>query len=223
VCIGDVLARLHRPKPLLQLRRNHSWPDLASIVSTSERSNFIGLMQLEAGEGPCIEAFLTGEVVSVENQAEMRQRWPLFAAASEEVGYVSVHSIPLRLRDTTLGSMNLFRETAGALNEEDSIAARALTDVATISILQQRTAEHATLTQEQLQRALDSRVLIEQAKGYLAHTHQVNMDTAFQLLRAYSRSHRTPIAEVSRAVIHRDIVIPDEMQTPTGITDRVFP
>lgn len=181
---------------------------LEVIVSTSERSNLIGLMQLEAGEGPCVEAFTTGAAVSVANADEMRRRWPHFAAASELAGYASVHSIPLRLRDTTLGSMNLFRETPGELNEEDAIAARALTDVATISILQQRSVDHATLAQEQLQRALNTRVVIEQAKGFISHTHQVDMDTAFQLLRQHARSHQQPLAELARAVVARDTVLP---------------
>lgn len=182
--------------------------ELEVIVSTSERSNFIGLMQLDAGEGPCVEAFETGLTVSVERPSEMQRRWPRFAALSAELGYASVHSVPLRLRDTTLGSMNLFRETEGALNAEDALAARALTDVATISVLQQRTTEHALLVQTQLQRALDSRVSIEQAKGFLAHTHQVDLDTAFVLLRRYARSHQARIADVARAVVDRVVVIP---------------
>lgn len=182
--------------------------ELEVVVSTSERSNLIGLMQLDVGEGPCVEAFTTGTAVSVESQEEMRRRWPRFAAASERSGYASVHSIPLRLRETTLGSMNLFREVPGALNEDDAVAARALTDVATISILQQRTAEHATLTQAQLQRALDSRVVIEQAKGFISHTHHVDMDIAFRLLRTYARSHQASLSETARAVIRREVVLP---------------
>lgn len=180
---------------------------LEVVVSTSERSNFIGLLQLNAGEGPCVEAFETGRPVSVEDPAEMRRRWPRFAEASRESGYASVHSIPLRLRETTLGSMNLFRETEGALNEEDARAAQALTDVATISILQQRVVEHATMTQQQLQRALDSRVVIEQAKGFVAHTRQVDMDDAFRLLRQHARSTQAPLAEIARAVIARELEV----------------
>ncbi|WIB77971.1 GAF and ANTAR domain-containing protein [Curtobacterium sp. MCPF17_002] len=182
--------------------------ELEVIASTNERSNFIGLMQLEAGEGPCIEAFTTARAVSVETPAEMRRRWPRFAAASAELGYAAVHSVPLRLRETILGSMNLFRESTGALNAEDAIAARALTDVATISILQQRTTEHADLVRSQLQQALESRVVIEQAKGFLSHTHQVNLDTAFTLLRSHARSHQSRLADTARAVVDRMITIP---------------
>ncbi|QZQ53844.1 GAF and ANTAR domain-containing protein [Curtobacterium sp. TC1] len=182
--------------------------DLEVVVSTSERSALVGLLQLEAGEGPCVEAFTTGSPVSVQDADEMRRRWPQFAAASQEAGYTSVHSIPLRLRDTVLGSMNLFRETPGALNEDDAIAARALTDVATISILQQRNVDHATLAQAQLQQALNSRVVIEQAKGFVSHTHHVDMDTAFQLLRGYARSHQIRLADLARSVVRRETVIP---------------
>jgi len=98
---------------MLADRQHH----LEVIASTSERSNFLGLMQLEVGEGPCVEAFTTAESVSVESPAEMQQRWPRFAARSVKLGYAAVHSVPLRLRDTTLGSLNLFRETTGALND----------------------------------------------------------------------------------------------------------
>ncbi|MFJ7287130.1 MULTISPECIES: GAF and ANTAR domain-containing protein [unclassified Curtobacterium] len=181
---------------------------LEVLASTSERSSFLGLLQLDSGEGPCVECFATGTTVSGRDPAEMQRRWPTFARASAESGYASVHSIPMRLRETTLGSLNLFREAEGALNRDDALAAQALTDVATISILQQRSLEHATLTQQQLQRALDSRVVIEQAKGFVAHTHQVEMDDAFAMLRAYARSHQLLLADVARAVVERRLVLP---------------
>lgn len=182
--------------------------ELEVVASTSERSSFVGLLQLDAGEGPCVECFATGRPVSVSDRAEMQRRWPAFAAASVESGYASVHAIPMRLRDTTLGSLNLFRETEGELNPDDALAAQALTDVATISILQQRTLEHAALTQAQLQRALDSRVVIEQAKGFVAFTHSVDTEAAFVLLRQYARAHQERLADVARAVVERRLVLP---------------
>ncbi|PYY48248.1 GAF and ANTAR domain-containing protein [Curtobacterium sp. MCBD17_023] len=181
--------------------------ELELVASTSERSNLVGVMQLDAGEGPCVEAYRTGRVVTVGSSAELRRRWPTFAAASERFGYASVHAIPLRLRDETLGSMNLYRERPGALGDDDIVAAQALTDVATISILQQRGLERATIARDQLQRALDSRVVIEQAKGFLAQTHEVDMDQAFGLLRSYARSHQVPLAETARQVVERTVSI----------------
>ncbi|MDR6573698.1 transcriptional regulator with GAF, ATPase, and Fis domain [Curtobacterium sp. 320] len=182
--------------------------ELEVLASTSDRSSFLGLLQLDAGEGPCVECFATGRPVSVRDHAEMERRWPTFAAASAESGYASVHAIPMRLRDTTLGSLNLFRESEGALNRDDALAAQALTDVATISILQQRSLEHANLAQQQLQRALDSRIVIEQAKGFLAQTHQIDMDQAFAKLRTHARSNQELLADVARAVVERRLVIP---------------
>ena len=108
-----------------------------------------------------------------------------------------MHSIPMRLRDNTIGSLNLFRERVGHLNDEDALAAQALADVATIGILQHRIAEEAEITQAQLQNALDSRVTIEQAKGYLAHTQGIDMDAAFSRIRANARSTRRRLRDVA--------------------------
>jgi GAF domain-containing protein len=180
---------------------------LEVIASSSERGSLVGLLQVTAGEGPCVEAYESGQLVTAADTEEMHRRWPVFAATSTEHGYQSIHSIPLRLRDTTLGSMNLFRDAPGRLNEDDAVAAQALTDVATISILQQQTVQHATLAQEQLQRALDSRVLVEQAKGFIAQVHGIDMDAAFTLLRAYARSHQMQLSRVAHAVVHREIVL----------------
>lgn len=182
--------------------------DLEVLASTSERSGLIGLLQLDAGEGPCMECLTTGQPVSVHDPAEAARRWPAFAAASAAAGYASVHALPMRLRDTTLGSLNLFRETEGPLNTQDASVAQALTDVATISILQQRTLQHATTTQAQLQRALDSRVVIEQAKGFVAHTHQVSTEDAFELLRRHARAHHLLLADLARDVVERRTSLP---------------
>jgi hypothetical protein len=175
--------------------------DLEVIVSTDERSEFIGLMQLRVGEGPCVEAATSGRVVSVADLDEVADRWPDFAAEARLSGFASLHAIPMRLRNATIGSLNLFRDDVGELNHADAVAAQALADVATISILQQRIVEEATVAQAQLQRALDSRVVVEQAKGYLAQRRGLDVDAAFQRMRAHSRTTRTPLAVVAAEVI----------------------
>lgn len=182
--------------------------ELEVVVSTSARSASTDLMQLEVGEGPCIESYRNGTVVTVSDREEMRRRWPRFAEASERAGYAAVHSVPLRTRDQVLGSMNLFRNAPGTLDGRDATAARALTDVATITILQQRSTDHAARTQAQLQQALDSRIAIEQAKGFVAHTHGVDVDTAFALLRGYARSHGMLLRDVAQQVTDRTVTIP---------------
>lgn len=178
---------------------------LEVAASTSERSSFIGLLQLNAGEGPCISAVTSGELVTSEDTDALMRRWPRFAVASKERGYAGVHAIPLRLRDEVIGSLNLFRETEGALNGADARAAQALADVATISVLQQRTVETATLTAAQLQRALDSRVAIEQAKGYLARALDIDTDAAREVLRRYARTNRLRLTDVAAAVAREEL------------------
>ncbi|GAA3632348.1 GAF and ANTAR domain-containing protein [Microbacterium awajiense] len=174
---------------------------LEVIVSTSERSELVELMQLRVGAGPCVEAAMTGEVVSVDDIDQIADRWPAFAADARASGFSSIHAIPLRLRDSTLGSLNLLRDEPGALNAADAAAAQALADIATISILQQRSVEEAELAQAQLQRALDSRVVIEQAKGYLAQRSNIDMDEAFTRIRTRARSTETRISDVAADII----------------------
>lgn len=174
---------------------------LEVLVSTSERSEFVGLMQLKAGQGPCVEAVDTGEVVTVADLDEVMDRWPAFAADARRSGFSAIHSIPMRLRDATLGSLNLFRDRPGVLNAGDAVAAQALADVATISILQHRLVEESNLAQAQLQRALDSRVVIEQAKGYLAQRKGIDMDEAFARIRSHARSTRTQLGIVAAELV----------------------
>jgi GAF domain-containing protein len=180
---------------------------LEVVASTSETSRLVGLMQLEVGEGPCVEAVTTGRVVSVASLAEIGDRWPAFAAEASGAGYLSVHAIPLRLRGQVIGSLNLFREHEGALNAADATAAQALADVATISVLQERTIKDTTVVHDQLRRALDSRVLIEQAKGVIAHTRSVDMDEAFRLIRGHARSSSTPMQVVAEGIVAGRIAI----------------
>jgi len=179
--------------------------ELEVIVSTNERSEFVGLMQVRAGEGPCVEAVTTGRVVSVEDLAAMADRWPRFAADARRGGFASIHAIPMRLRSSTIGSLNLFRDQVGEIDGDDAAAAQALADVATISILQHRLAEESALTQLQLQRALQSRVVIEQAKGFLAQRKDIATDAAFDLIRTHARSTRTRLGDIAKQVVAREL------------------
>ncbi|ARC57788.1 hypothetical protein AS850_11960 [Frondihabitans sp. 762G35] len=181
--------------------------ELEVIASTSERSRLIGLLQLGSGAGPCLEAFQTGRVVSATSVDQMTSRWSVFADAAQESGYRSVHAIPLRLRTTSLGSLNLFRETEGVLNESDAAAAQALADVATISLLQERTLRETDVARAQLQRALDSRVVIEQAKGVISQQHGIDMDEAFRRIREHARASRTRLVIVAQEIVARQLTL----------------
>ncbi|RUQ09430.1 ANTAR domain-containing protein [Curtobacterium sp. HSID17257] len=180
---------------------------LRVVASTSDRSGFIGLLQLDAGEGPCIDAVTSGKLVTSESAEALRRRWPRFGEASREHGYAGVHAIPLRLRAEVIGSLNLFRETEGALNATDARGAQALADVATISVLQQRTITTALSAADQMQRALASRAAIEQAKGFVARALEVDIETARELLRRHARSTQRRLVDIGDAVVRGEIPV----------------
>lgn len=175
------------------------------VASTSEAGRLVEVMQIDAEEGPCLECFSTGKSVSVEDIREGPPRWQRFRESAASVGFRSVYAIPLRLRTTTIGALNLLRAETGQLNERDVRAAQALADVATIGVLHERTLRENEVVQTQLQRALNTRVAIEQAKGVLAHTHAISTEEAFLRLREYARSTNTLLSVLAEQVVNRQI------------------
>ncbi|MEO6504609.1 MAG: GAF and ANTAR domain-containing protein [Terrimesophilobacter sp.] len=181
--------------------------NLQLVASTSESADLVEVMQLAAGAGPCVDCFTTGTAVSVPDIAATGQKWPAFRQAALSQRFLSVHATPMRLRGTVIGTMNLFGTATGEVNRADAAVAQALADVATIGIIQERVAAHSQLVAEQLQRALDSRILIEQAKGALAQATTMTTDEAFNSLRRYARSHNLTLHAVAEGVTGRTIAI----------------
>lgn len=181
--------------------------ELDLVVSTSEASRLVEVMQLSAHAGPCIESFATGDVISVPDIALSPDRWSAFRDRAIGEGFASVDAIPLRLRNETIGTLNLLRAEPGALAEDDMVAARAFADVATIGILHERSLTESNQVRDQLQSALNSRVVIEQAKGVIAHTRRISVDDAFTVLRGYARSNRLGISVVAAAVVDRTLIL----------------
>jgi GAF domain-containing protein len=181
--------------------------ELQVLASTSEQADLVEILQLAAGAGPCVDCFRTGTVVDVADIAESGDRWPEFKAAALGQGFRAVHATPMRLRGQVLGAMNLFSTKPGNLNPADAGVAQALADVATIGILQERSIRETSIVAEQLQRALESRVIIEQAKGVLAALHGVGVDEAFTLLRSYARDHNLTLRSVAEGVTARTLEV----------------
>jgi GAF domain-containing protein len=179
---------------------------LQLVASTSERADFVEIMQLNAGAGPCVDCFATGKAVSVAD-IDKSDQWPEFRAAALQRGFHSVYSTPMRLRGDIIGTMNLFSTSLGALNPADADVAQALADVATIGILQERVIRESSIVTEQLQRALDSRILIEQAKGVLSQIANLDMHDAFVALRTYARTNQLSLRAVAEGVIDRSLDI----------------
>ena len=179
--------------------------ELQLLASTSESADLVEVLQLNAGVGPCVDCFSTGTTISVADIAASGDSWPAFRVAALEQGFLSVHATPLRLRGQVIGTMNLFGTSVGALSKADADVAQALADVATIGILQERINRQSHFVAEQLQHALDSRVLIEQAKGVLAQAGGLDVDEAFRTLRRYARDHNMALRVVAEQVVNRSL------------------
>jgi hypothetical protein len=177
--------------------------DLHVLASSSEETRLLELLQLEAGQGPCLLAYRTAEQVIVDDLDSDQQRWPAFAKRAAEYHYRSVCALPLRLREERVGALNLFRDEPGGLAAVDVAVGQALADVATIGILHQRVLTRAELISQQLQMALNTRVVVEQAKGVLAERGNIDMDQAFALLRSYARRSRQRLADVAHDVVEQ--------------------
>jgi GAF domain-containing protein len=185
------------------LRDEHG--DLDVVAVTAERVRLMELLQLDGDGGPCAECVRIGRPVLIPEIGDIDPRWSRFGDLASEAGILSVYCVPLRLRRQTIGSLNLFSEHEGMPPHLDQVAAQAMADVATISILQRREAHESEAVREQLQRALDSRVLIEQAKGVVSYTRRIPVDEAFQLIRVYARSNRERLDEVAGRIVRREL------------------
>ncbi len=176
---------------------------LQLLASSTEQARLLELFQLDIDEGPCIECFTTSSPVLVADIAAAAGRWPRFAAEAARDGFASVHAVPLRLRRQTIGALNLFGHSPGELSADDVALAQGLADTATIGILHERAFRQEEILSEQLQTALNSRVIIEQAKGVLAVSGQLSMDAAFTSLRGYARGNNLRLSDVARALADR--------------------
>jgi len=178
---------------------------LRVAASSSEQVRVLELFELQNEEGPCLECYRTGVAVSADDLDDPDSGWTQFAEVTKTAGFQSVVALPLRLRDQTIGALNMFRVHSGALTSADRSLGQALADVATIGILQERGARRQEQLARQLQEALNSRVIIEQAKGVLAERRGVHVDEAFRVLRQYARSKGERLSDVAQRVIQRDL------------------
>jgi hypothetical protein len=158
--------------------------------------------ELAHGYGPCLDCFTSGSPVVNLDRSEARRRWPEFSERAEQAGYPCVHSLPMRLRGQVIGAINLYCTRPTPLGTVELNIAQALADVATIGLLQERIIRDKTVLTEQLQAALNSRVLIEQAKGVIAERHDTTPTDAFTALRDYARKHQVSLAGLAASVLN---------------------
>lgn len=175
--------------------------NLQFMAASHPGAEVLELFQLQNAEGPCLDCFHSREPVVNADLAHASDRWPTFAPRATRAGFHSVHAFPMRLRDRTIGALNLFGTGDTVFGPDDARVVQALADVATIAILQERSIANAEVLTEQLQGALNSRVIIEQAKGAIAITEGVGVDEAFTLLRGRARSGGRRLVDVAREVL----------------------
>lgn len=181
--------------------------ELRVLASSSETMRVLELFEVQADEGPCVDCFRTGQPVVVVDLDATDGRWPGFGPKAVAGGFRSVHALPLRLRGHTIGALNLFRVQEGPMRESDVVAAQALADVATIAILQHRSAVDAHTLNAQLTHALQTRIVIEQAKGVVSERAGLDMDKAFERLRRHARNHNIRLSDVAHAVTGRSLAV----------------
>jgi GAF domain-containing protein len=177
---------------------------LRLIASSDERMRLLELFELQGAQGPCLDAFSTGRVLQA-NAASSRTRWPVFAQHAFDSGFQMMCAVPLRVRTDIIGALNLFRSTDKPFTADEIDIAQAMAEMAAIGLIQERALRERTLLTEQLQAALLSRVVIEQAKGMLAEYLKITLDDAFWLLRGYARDHNRKLSDVARDVIDRKV------------------
>jgi transcriptional regulator with GAF, ATPase, and Fis domain len=185
--------------------------ELRVVAASSERARLLELFQIQNDQGPCLDCFRSGQPVTAADLSAQAQRWPRFAATAGQAGFAAVQALPMRLREQIIGALNLFRVAPGPFDHADMRVGQALADVATISLLQERTLRRSETLNEQLQVALNSRVTIEQAKGKLAERLQLDIDQAFNVLRSCARARNRRLSDLARAFI-------DGSETFPGLT-----
>lgn len=175
------------------------------MAASSEKTYDLELFQLQRQEGPCLDCYHGGAAVSVPDLAREQQRWPQFARAALEAGFASVHALPMRLRDTTLGTLGLFGTTTGDLDAEDKALAQALAHIASLALVAERATSDTAAINHQLQSALRTRVTIEQARGILAEDANIDTAQALVLLRRYAAANDQPLSHLTRAVVAGEV------------------
>lgn len=175
--------------------------ELRHAACSNEQMRLVELFELQVEEGPCFDAYRTQTPVICASPEEAAQRWPEFARHATENGFSAFSAVPMRLRTDVVGALNMFSTEARALGDDDIKVVQAMADIATIGILQERSIRDAHAFSTQLEVALESRVVIEQAKGIVAERSHISVDDAFERIRSFARAHNRLLSESARQII----------------------
>ncbi len=174
---------------------------LRSVASSHESARLLDLFEIQNEEGPCLDCYRTGDQIVNVSVAARDARWPRFGHEARRLGFTTVHALPMRLRGQVIGAVNIFASNGSTLAPPEIEVGQALADVATVGLLQERSIREARLLNEQLQAALNSRIVIEQAKGMLAERLLLEMNASFETLRSYARNNNLKLSDVAHALV----------------------
>jgi GAF domain-containing protein len=153
-------------------------------------------------QGPCVDSFLQGVVIRVPRLSEETGHWPEWCAEAKRHGVEAVLGVPLRAGETVIGAMNVYSIEARQWRDDDVQVAQVLTDMAAGYVANASDLEQSRRVTEQLTEALESRIIIEQAKGMLASEYRISVDEAFKVLRSHSRRHGASLRALADAVVN---------------------
>ena len=190
--------------------------ELQYLASSSESMRLLEVFQIQADEGPCIDCFNSGTAIVNHALTLEDGRWPRFAPVALAAGFASVHCLPLRLRGRTIGALNLFRTRQGWLDSYEVTLAQSMADLATITLIQHQAAADAKVLNLQLSYALNSRIIIEQAKGMVGQATNCDLDEAFALIRSYARNHNIGLTALSTSLVEGTFSPSDLDRTQPG-------
>jgi GAF domain-containing protein len=193
--------------------------DLQYIASSSDSMRVLELYQIQVNEGPCLDCFRSGEAIIDRVLSDAHDQWPRFSTRAIDEGFHAVYCLPMRLRGRVIGALNFFRVDDNSLDSRDVLVAQGFADVATIAILQHQTSVDAKVLNTQLNFALNSRIIIEQAKGMISQATNCDMLQAFERLRSHARNHNLRLTVLANAIVD-GAVRPQDLGDATPTTPR---
>jgi len=189
---------------------------LRFVAASNEQVRTIESLQVELGEGPCLQAYQTGEQVVVPDLGAGGEQFPTFADRALERGLRGVYSFPMRLAERRIGALNLYHSEPMLFSDADRAAGQVLADVATTAIMNVRTLAQSNRLVDQLQHALDSRIVVEQAKGKLCERLGISVSDAFELMRRHARSNGIRLRVVAEGVMAGELDLRAQGQMADG-------
>ncbi|HEX2053206.1 MAG TPA: GAF and ANTAR domain-containing protein [Actinomycetota bacterium] len=171
-----------------------------TAVSTGQRAVELDELQYDLGDGPCLQAMRDGEMQLTQSLIS-EQRWPQYTSRALYAGAMSILALPVQAGGQVLGALNFYSSREQAFSETDLAVARAFTDRSAVVLLNAKIYEEASELAAQMQEALASRAVIDQAKGIIMVTEKVSAEVAFKRLKSLSQAANVKVRDLARRIV----------------------